>query len=126
MSIAFIVPVLNRFDLFTGMMNTVDHEIYPIILDNWNVNRGVAPSWNEGMRRALDKNYTYAVISNDDVWFEANAIKSMLHTAMFQRATLICANVGGGRPRGELHRGAADFCCFLVNIPQPYSTFWIN
>lgn len=65
--IALVTPVLNNFkgycDLIKSMYGT---SVYPIILDNWNHNRGVAPSWNEGTRRAFDLGCTHVLITNDD------------------------------------------------------------
>jgi hypothetical protein len=39
--IALVVPVLKRFDLFTRLMASVDTEVYPVIVPNYEDNIGV-------------------------------------------------------------------------------------
>lgn len=117
MKIALIVPVLKRFDLFTKLMNSVDVEIRPYVIDNYNVNRGVAAAWNIGIRKALEDGYEYAIISNDDVVFEKESIKKIYECMIETGAVAISANPNNSinSESGTLSIGC-DFFCFMINI----------
>lgn len=117
--LSLIVPVLNNFKVFAECMASVDHPIHPIVLDNWNNNRGVAASWNEGMRKSLELGNNYALITNDDARFTPGAIKEMYDTIKYKtNAALVCPNQNGQRGNDGLIEGEADFFCFLVDIKK--------
>lgn len=121
--IALIVPVLKRFDLFTELMNSVDTDVRPFVIENYKNNLGVAGAWNEGMRRALSNGYEYAIITNDDVRFETGAIEEIYSILKETDAVVVSANqnnwyVGGD----ERYYENADFFCFGVNIPKLINT----
>lgn len=119
MTIALIVPVLSRFDLFTDMMSSVDVDIRPYVIDNWNENRGVSGAWNLGMLRAYSDGYKYALICNDDIKFTPNAIRSMHNLMLDTGACLVSPNQnGGGDVNSAPQEGGADFFCFMVDIPK--------
>jgi len=116
--IGFIAPVLNRFDLFTQMMSSVDMEVRPYIIDNFRENRGVSSAWNEGMKKASNEGCRYAFITNDDVYFSPGALKSMYDTIVETQGVLVSANPNGAfGTELEVFEGA-DFFCFIVDIPQ--------
>ena len=117
MKLALIVPVLNRFDLFTHLIRSVDFPVRPYIIDNWNNNRGVAAAWNEGMLAAQQDGYQYAIISNDDAAFEPGAIERLYSNMIRTGAIFMSANPNGNVPRQGVIEGA-DFFCFMIDIPQ--------
>ena len=120
--IALIVPVLKRFDLFTELMNSVDTDVRPFVIENYKHNLGVAGAWNEGMRRALTSGYEYAIISNDDVRFQAGAIEEIYSILKETDAVLVSANQNGWYNGDDNHPEGADFFCFGVNIPKLINT----
>jgi GT2 family glycosyltransferase len=130
MNSALIVPVLKRFDLFTDMIKSIDCEIKPYIVDNYNNNRGVAASWNLGIVRARKDGYRYAVISNDDVVFVKGTIEKLYKSINTTGACIISANQENYINNKGLIKYEdmvdlcknldfyADFSCFIVDIPQ--------
>lgn len=90
--LALIVPVLNQFELFTNMISTVDYPVKPYIIRNWENNIGVAAAWNQGIRRATKDGYRYAMICNDDVLFEPEAIKKAFDCLQNTDATIVSPN----------------------------------
>ena len=119
MVVPLIVPVLNRFDLFTDMMSTVDVSVRPYVIDNWRDPRSVAASWNEGMRRAMDDGHKHAVITNDDVRFEPGALMHMYGSLKASGAVAVSANQNGERSVEQGYvTGGIDFFCFAVDMEQ--------
>lgn len=119
MALSLIVPVLNNFKVFAEMMASVDYIVQPIILDNWNNNRGVAASWNEGMRKSLELGNNYALITNDDAVFTSGAIKEMYDFIKYKsNAVLVSPNQNGGTVSNGPVENGADFFCFLVDIKK--------
>lgn len=116
MTIAVVVPVLNRFDLFTEMMASVDEEMRLYVMDAWRLNGGVSYAWNTGMLRAKRDGYTKALVCNDDITFAPGAIKRLVTTMEETGATLVSPNQNGLRPQVGITEGGADFFCFLVDI----------
>jgi len=74
--IAIVMPVLNQFELGIKALESVQvsHHAYwqPFIIDNWDVNKGVAAAWNLGTKRAIDAGFNYILIINDDVVLAPN------------------------------------------------------
>jgi glycosyltransferase involved in cell wall biosynthesis len=131
MTIALVVPVLNRFDLFTEMMATVDVEVRLYVMDSWRLNGGVSYAWNTGILRAKRDGYKYALVCNDDITFSPGAIERLMSTMEDTGATLVSPNQNGHREMEGLSEGGADFFCFLVDIDSLLdncglfdSTFW--
>jgi len=116
--LSLIVPVLNNFKVFAEMMATVDHPVHPIVLDNWNNNRGVAASWNEGMRRSLELGNEYALITNDDAVFFPGAIKKMYDFIKYQSNAVLVSPNQNHFSDGDPVLGEADFFCFMVDIKK--------
>lgn len=90
--LAMIVPVLNQFELFTNMMSTVDYPIHPYVITNWDNNLGVAAGWNQGIKRAMKDGYRYAIIVNDDILLEKNAIKDAFEYLLNSDAIIVSPN----------------------------------
>jgi hypothetical protein len=124
--IALVVPVLNRFDMFTEMMETVDTPVQLFVIDQWRNNRGVSWAWNEGMRRARSAGYKHAVIANDDLKFRPGSLRGIYDAIVDTGATLVSPNqqrhparVGTYEDMGI--RSGADFFCFAIDIEQTVS-----
>ena len=117
MTLALIVPVLSRFDLFAELMESVDYPVLPIVIDNWNHNRGVAAAWNLGMNKALDMGCRYAIIANDDSRFAPNAIMKNVLAMKETGGVLVSFCQNGDGLSNELPEGA-DFFNFMIDIPQ--------
>jgi GT2 family glycosyltransferase len=121
--IPFIIPCLNRFDMFTETIETVDTAIRPIVIDAWRNNRGVSGAWNEGMRRARDLGYRWALISNDDLKYPPGAIEELYKTIVETGAGVVSPNQVRLPLRQHMFeneglREGADFFCFFIDIPQ--------
>lgn len=115
--LAIVVPVLTQFQMFTEMMATVDVEHRLYVIESYRENNGVSWAWNTGMDRALADGYEYALICNDDIWFEPGAIGKMYNTIIKTGAVLVSPNQNGNLPQDGVVPGA-DFFCFMVDIKQ--------
>lgn len=116
MDIALIVPVLSRFDLFAGLIRSIDVPVRPIIIDNWNHNRGVAAAWNEGMDWAWNDGYRYAIIANDDSYFHPGTINRIYNSITNTDAILVSPNPNNQYASNGLIEGA-DFFNFIIDVP---------
>ena len=122
MTVALIVPVLKRFDLFTELIHSVDYPIHPIIMDNWNDNRGVSSAWNNGMVIAKKNKFDYAIISNDDVVFRKDTIKKLHDSiAMNEHVVIGADQIEDRENNGLINETHSDvyfspFACFAVNL----------
>lgn len=110
MEIGLVVPVLSNFTGFAELMESVDVAVKPIVIDNWNTNRGVAGGWNEGIKRGL--NQDVLIVTNDDVKFHPGTIETM--AAAIGEYDLV-----SGEPYENLGSGfledQPEFCCFAIN-----------
>jgi hypothetical protein len=125
--IPLILPCLNRFDMLTETLETVDTPIVPFIIDNWRGNRGVSGAWNLGMQRVLDAGYRYAIISNDDLKFSPGSLRAIYETLKETGAATVSPNQQreirlfnkiDSRYENQGIRAGADFFCFAVDIEQ--------
>lgn len=121
--IPFIIPCLNRFDMFTETIETVDTAIVPVVIDAWRHNRGVSGAWNEGMQRVLDMGGRWAIVSNDDLKYTPGAIKELYLTLIETKAGTVSPNQVRLPQRQhsfeqEGLREGADFFCFAIDIEQ--------
>ena len=121
--IPFIMPCLNRFDMFTETVETIDTPIIPIIIDCWRNNRGVSGAWNEGMKRALAMGERYAVISNDDLKYTPGSLYGIFETLIDSGVSMVSANQLRLPKRDSQYvqqgvRVGADMFCFAVDIEQ--------
>jgi GT2 family glycosyltransferase len=114
-TLGLIVPVLNRFDLFTAMIASIDVPVLPIVIKNWEANYGVASGWNMGLRRARELGVARAIIANDDVEFSPGAIGEMNAVMDETGAFLVSANQNGSKS-GQRYIDGADFFCYLVDV----------
>jgi GT2 family glycosyltransferase len=116
--IALVVPVMKRFDLFTKLMASVDEEVFPIIVPNYENNIGVAGAWNYGMRKAIENGCEYALVCNDDITFTPGAIAAMIDVLKETDALLVSPNQNGEKAVVNLIEDGADFFCFAVKPKQ--------
>lgn len=121
MKLALVCPVLNRFELFTQMIATIDEPVRPYIIDNWNQNGGVAYGWNTGLLRAYRDGYEYALVCNDDIRFEPGVVRGLWNDIHETGAVIVTPNQNGHREMTGLTEGLADFFCFMVDIKQLFS-----
>lgn len=123
MDIGLVVPVLNNFTGFAELMNSVDVAVKPIILDNWNGNRGVAASWNEGIRRAWDQEVV--IIVNDDVVFYPGTITKLVESLReYELVSAVSTDTG---QVGYLEDEKPDFACFAISPIYFTDTFgWFD
>lgn len=113
MDIGLVVPVLNNFTGFAQLINSVDERVQPIVLDNWNGNRGVAASWNEGIRRGWHNEAL--IIVNDDVAFYPGTIEKLAYSIRSHKdVDLISAIESDTGETGLHYDGKPDFCCFVI------------
>jgi GT2 family glycosyltransferase len=117
MHLALIVPVLNRFDLFTRLMKSVDVNVRVFVMDSYNNNLGVSGAWNEGVRQAKAAGYQYALISNDDIEFFPNTISKLYDDIVRKQACAVSPNPNSQFESQGLIPGT-DFCCYMIDIPQ--------
>jgi GT2 family glycosyltransferase len=116
--IALVVPVMKNFRGFTELMASIDEEVYPIIIPNWNDNIGVSRGWNAGLKRALKIGAEVTVISNDDVTVFAGTIEKLAdNVGQFDLLSATnyrdCMEVSG--PEFDGH---PDFSLFAVNTAE--------
>jgi GT2 family glycosyltransferase len=116
--IALVVPVLKRFDLFTRLMASVDTEVYPVIVPNYEDNIGVSAAWNYGMKKAIEAGCEYAVICNDDITFTPGSLDAMIDVLKNTEALLVSPNQNGEKNVVNLIENGADFFCFAVKPKQ--------
>lgn len=114
--VGLVVPVYLNFRGFAELMASVDIPVTPYIVDNWNVNRGVGPGWNEGLKRAASDGMDFAFVVNDDAVFRKG---SMLRIIEGLDEYDLCSGVN--IIDGEIDESntpvwieGADYSCFAV------------
>ena len=117
MIIPVVIPCLNRFDLMAQTYESLGDAVYPYIIDNWNDNRGVSGSWNEGMQRAKADGHRYVVITNDDVIFSPGSLKAIYEAIIDTGAVTMSPNQNDHRDHSGIQEGC-DMFCFAVDIDQ--------
>jgi len=126
--IPLIVPTMLKFELFMKMIASIDYPIKPYIIDNSSENRGVASSWNEGIKRAMADNYKYAIISNDDIEFINGTIEALINGIQAVDAITISPNSRLlGRDSNFFYPNAgyikgSEYACFIVNMENMLSS----
>ncbi len=92
--VAIVVPTLCNFrglaELLSSLSKpTIDVTWTPIIIDNWNDNRGVAKSWNQGIDLARQAGYTHVLVSNDDIVYSPGYLDTLLRDFEFGEFDLL-------------------------------------
>jgi glycosyltransferase involved in cell wall biosynthesis len=75
--IAMVVPVLKNFEGFTRLMASVNTDVLPIVIPNYDDNIGVSASWNEGLRQAKEASVDYVLVVNDDIVLESMCVNTL-------------------------------------------------
>jgi GT2 family glycosyltransferase len=123
--ISFIVPVMKNFRGLSELIQSVDEEIYPIIIPNWVENVGVSKGWNDGLSKAIDMGSEYAVISNDDVLLNPGTIHKMVMG--LNDFDLVSATNTRDDESYEGYDEHPDFSCFAVKPKEFISKFgWFD
>ncbi len=150
--LAIIIPVLNCVDYSKKMIPTIKtrhpyklilinngstdgteayfHELSSeanTLVVNYKENRGVAPAWNSGIRRAiLDFNSRYFLIPNNDVLLHPQAIDILVEAIQAPRVALATATDVSGKvakpedtlnltvPMKNIFTDCPDFSCFML------------
>lgn len=112
-SIGLVVPVMNNFKGFAELMASVDYPaIFPIVIDNWNENRGVSWAWNAGIMKSIS--FKYCLIVNDDVTFYPSTIFKLM-VAINSGRIFVTGNSGNGEYQYGTYNNEPDFSCFMIN-----------
>lgn len=123
--ISVIVPVLKNFAGFAELMSSIDTEVYPIIIPNWNDNIGVSKGWNAGLKRSIEVGCDHAVILNDDVILYPGTINKIVSGTT--KVDLMSAT---NLRDDEVHDGYdshPDFSCFAVSPAEFVERFgWFD
>lgn len=123
--IAFIVPVMKNFHGFAELVESIDEEVRPIIIPNWNDNIGVSRGWNDGLSKAIDLGADYAVVSNDDVILERGTIRKMVMG--LNDFDLVSAINTRDVATAEGYDENPDFSCFAVKPKEFVDRFgWFD
>lgn len=113
-NVALIVPVMTNFEGFTRLMASVDIRILPIVVPNYEENRGVSWAWNDGMNNAIASDV--AIITNDDIVFEMGCLRRMVDILAYTPGMdLVSAVNTRDFPEpgsGSVHE--VDYSCFAV------------
>ena len=103
--IPLIVPVLNNFEGFTRLVQSLGNEmIMPIVIPNYEVHNSVASSWNKGMSIALEKGFNHAIIANDDTRLVEGSLSTLIHETAHGKIFAFPRDIG------------SSFAFFAVNI----------
>lgn len=109
--IALIVPVYKNFEGFTRLMASVDTEVTPVIIPNYDGNIGVSAGWNAGIRRAHEAGCDLSLICNDDVVLNPGTI-NRLRGYMYTRDLVTAVNLRDYNSGFGLE-DHPDFSCFM-------------
>lgn len=115
-AVGLVVPVYKNFQGFAELMHSIDYPVLPIIADNWNENMGVSRSWNYGIEKANIENLDYALVCNDDIFFDQGTIVKLVEAMETENYDLVSAiNRRDHVPTEDTHyREEPDFACFMV------------
>lgn len=114
MAVGLIVPVYKNFEGLTKLIHSVDTEVHPFIIPNWERNIGVSKGWNDGLRRAIAMECPFALISNDDIVLAPHTIRKLMEGMIFNDYDLLTAINTRDYAVAEGYGNAPDFSCFMV------------
>lgn len=115
-SIALVVPVYKNFAGFAELIASIDHPVRPIIGKNWEENLGVSRSWNYGIELAGIEGLDYALVCNDDIFFDAGTIIKLVEAMEGSEFDMVTGLNRRDRTATEVpdYPEAPDFSCFMV------------
>lgn len=115
-TVGLVVPVYKNFQGFAELVASVDYPVLPIIGKNWEENLGVSRCWNYGIEKAGIEQLDYALVCNDDIFFDAGTIAKLVEAMQndeFDMVTAVNRRDGAPSETPEYHE-APDFSCFMV------------
>jgi GT2 family glycosyltransferase len=114
--IALVVPVLKNFEGFTRLMASVNTDVLPIVIPNYDDNIGVSASWNEGLRRAKEAPVDYVLVVNDDIVLEPMCINTLYIAMRYHPEIdlLTAVNTRDFPEQGSGDPNEPDYSCFMV------------
>lgn len=113
--LGMVVPVYKNFEGFASLMLSVDEPVLPIVIPNWQGNRGVSWGWNKGIVQAIEADCTHLLISNDDVALEPGTISKLLSAIDLGHDLVTPFDMNKFPLTPEAHYPETpDFACFLV------------
>src|ERR1044072_1527285 len=112
MAIGLIVPVLSNFFGFTKMIESVDVDIRPIIIDNWEDNLGVSIGWNNGIAKAIELGLDTVCVVNDDVTFAPGALDKLVESSV--DCDLVSGVNHDDEQSGLYFGGFPDYSAFVI------------
>lgn len=111
--IALIVPVYKNFEGLTRLMASVDTEVTPIIIPNYDDNVGVSAGWNIGVQRAYDADCDLVLVCNDDIVLEPDTINKLQQSIYrFDMVTAVNLRDFILEPEARFPE-SPDFACFM-------------
>lgn len=114
--IGMVVPIYKNFPGFAELMQTVDHPVYPVIIDNWNINRGVARAWNLGLEVCLSRGISQALVVNDDILFREGTIDKLISDLESMTFTSALNDRDFVPTETREYEEQPEFSCFAVNV----------
>lgn len=95
MNVGLVVPVLNNFKGIAELLWSLECrslKVTPIVVDNWNENRGVSASWNFGLHKASNVGCDLVLVCNDDILFAPNTLPELVAAYYEDSHILVTAN----------------------------------
>jgi len=124
--VGIVIPTLINFrglaECLASLKTNTSYKLY--IMDNWERNRSVSQSWNEGAKRAISDGCDYIAFLNDDIIMSDNLIDELHIFLRDAESYSGCGLVSAVRAsRGALNKhggaevakeGSPDFACFMM------------
>jgi GT2 family glycosyltransferase len=114
--VGLVVPVLHNFKGLAELLKSVDAQVQPIIIPNWNHNLGVSAGWNVGIEQSIYYACDVTIVANDDIVFDPNTIRKLRDGIRYDGFDLVTAvNTRDGAPTAKREYGEnPDFACFAI------------
>jgi hypothetical protein len=132
--IGIAFPIINQYEKAIKAIESVKtrYDWQPFIIPQWRNQKPLAAAWNLGMKRAIEANCAYIIISNDDVLFSPWTIDGMINRLLqepYDREEVIMATAVNDRgkyadpntilyidkPVDPTESDNPDFACFAVH-----------
>lgn len=114
--VVLAVPVMYNFKGYAELMASVDINILPHVIPNWDNNIGVSAAWNNSIDFAYDKEADVVIVSNDDIIFEPGCLESLITGIMANGWDLVTAVNIRDFPRYEdCAMDEPDYACFALD-----------
>jgi GT2 family glycosyltransferase len=114
--IGLVIPVLHNFKGLAELLKSVDRQVQPIIIPNWNHNLGVSVGWNLGIEQSIYYGCDVTIVANDDIVFDPNTIQKLRDAVRWDKydlATVINTRDEQVR-KYRAYDDHPDFSCFAI------------